>query len=59
MSIGHLMTCHKIYLTISLQIYRIFQCKYSMLCHHECKVVKPDKLKAKIYAMAMSVQEAL
>ena len=33
-----------------------------MLCHHECKVVKPekaDKLKAKIYAMAKSVQEAL
>ena len=33
-----------------------------MLCHLECKVVKPEKtekLKAKIYAMAKSIQEVL
>ena len=44
---------------ISLQIC-IFQCKYSLLCHLECKVVKSEKaenLKPKIYAMAKSIQE--
>ena len=49
------------YHTISLQIC-IFQCKYSLLCHLECKVVKPEKaenLKTKIYAMAKSIQEVL
>ena len=48
-------------ITISLQI-SIFQCKDLMLCHLECKVVKPEKaenLKAKIYAMAMRILEVL
>ena len=48
-------------ITISLQIC-IFQCKYLMLCHLECKVVKLEKaenLKAKIHAMAKRILEVL